>query len=103
MGAPSVPVSRSIGCALRSPHHSEVMKLAAYTKLSPAIGSRLLTAAEAAAPSIASILSNASFKPVTTDAGSLALRYLPRPFTAACHRSSAVVGSSADGTGQFFV
>ena len=63
-----------------------------------------LEVAEAAAAAVW-MLSEASAccRPWVSEFGSPALKYLPRPFTAACQRSSSVLGSLEAGTGQLQV
>ncbi len=46
------------------------------------------------------MLTSALEMPVARDDGSVALKYAPRPLTAACHRSSVVVSWPLTGTGQ---
>src|SRR5512139_207115 len=60
-----------------------------------------LEVAEAAAAAVWMLSAeSACCRPWVREFGSLALKYLPRPFTAACHRSSSVLGSLDAGTGQ---
>ena len=43
-------------------------------------------------PTLALIADNVSWIPDTTESGSAALKYLPRPFTAVCQKSSMDLG-----------
>ena len=69
-------------------------------KLSVGVTFGVLVAEDAAAPIVVLIAVRALVSPVCSVFGSLALKYWPRPFTAACQRSSSAVGLSATGCGQ---
>ncbi len=71
--------------------------------MSPATGSRFDVAAAAAEAVRAETPPSAFCRPFASESGDWALKYLPRPLTAACQRSSTVVRSSAFGAGQVFV
>src|SRR4051812_28310911 len=60
-----------------------------------------LDVAEAEAAAVATRrFASAVCSPRASEFGSLALKYVPRPFTAECHRSSRVEGWFCEGTGQ---
>src|SRR5512145_3340236 len=63
-----------------------------------------LEVAEAAAAAVWMLsAASAPCRPSVSEFGSPALKYLPRPLTAACHRSSSVLGLFEEGTGQLHV
>src|ERR1700741_4357569 len=98
--AASAPVVTSIWRRSRSPYHSTDRNVELKTKLSPAVTFGLLVVAAAASLVIALISCKALFRPDASVAGSVALKYVPRPLTAACHRSSMFSGAFDDGVGQ---
>ena len=84
------------------------MYWATNAALSPATGSRLLVAAAAAEAFLTEIAASVFSSDSTSMSGLAALRYWPRPFTAACQRSSMravtvllVESGDVSGSGQF--
>ncbi|MNY58642.1 hypothetical protein D3C86_1950020 [compost metagenome] len=71
-----------------SPYHFTVVKVSEKMSLSCSEIFGVEVAAAAAAPTDTCILASAEARPCTTSFGSLALKYLPWPAIAACHRSS---------------
>jgi putative exporter of polyketide antibiotics len=85
---PTEPVVASIFLSVSSPYHLTVVKVAEKISLSVSVMFGVEVAAAAAAPMRTCILASASLRPETTSFGSWALKYLPWPLMAACHRSS---------------
>ena len=99
--AETMPLERSMVFAFRSPIQSEVWYCAVKAKLSPATGCRFEVAAAAPAPMRVCRPERVSVSAVESVSGSRAEKNEPRPFTAACHRSSSAAGVSPRGEGQF--
>src|SRR5258705_349665 len=100
MAGMMAPVGRSILWATISPSHTPVRKVELKMKLLVCVMFGL-DVAEAAAAAVATLrFARAVCSPRASEFGSPALKYLPRPFTAACQRSSRVLGSFPEGDGQ---
>ena len=100
MAVLTLPVAGSIFWSNNSPYHFTVVKVAEKMSLSCWLTLGVEVAAAEAAPVRTAIAAIAADSPATTAAGSRALKYLPWPFTAACHRSSTACRLSATGFGQ---
>ncbi len=85
---PTMPVDGSIFLSDSSPYHFTVVKVSEKMSLSCCEMFGVEVAAAAAAPMRICMFASASLRPSTTSFGCEALKYLPWPLMAACHRSS---------------